>query len=142
MHCMKCGVEIDAQQVFCVDCLADMDAHPVKADTPVVLPPKAFETASKRPVPHRRFRRPEEATIRMKNWLKFLVVLCLLLSLALGLCVTWILYFIKHNVQQPPDPGQNYSTGSFSSSSQTTNSTAPTGSTGSTGATETTDLTN
>jgi len=36
MHCLKCGTEIEAPQVFCDRCLVDMKNHPVSRETPVV----------------------------------------------------------------------------------------------------------
>ena len=38
MHCLKCGTEIEAPQVFCDRCLVDMKNHPVSRETPVVIP--------------------------------------------------------------------------------------------------------
>lgn len=34
MHCLKCGTEIEAPQVFCDRCLVDMKNHPVSRETP------------------------------------------------------------------------------------------------------------
>lgn len=41
MNCMKCGVTIPDQQVFCDHCLSVMDQHPVKPDIRVHLPKRA-----------------------------------------------------------------------------------------------------
>ena len=38
MNCMKCGREITLGQVFCKDCLVDMENFPIKPGTPVQLP--------------------------------------------------------------------------------------------------------
>ena len=38
MDCMKCGRKTQDNNVFCPDCLADMEKHPVRQDTPVILP--------------------------------------------------------------------------------------------------------
>ena len=37
VHCMKCGKEIPEERVFCEECLAVMDAYPVKPDTVVQI---------------------------------------------------------------------------------------------------------
>ena len=38
MACIKCGKETAAGAEFCKECLADMERHPVKQGTPVILP--------------------------------------------------------------------------------------------------------
>ena len=38
MSCMKCGKEVSEDQVFCPECLAEMERYPVKPGTPVLLP--------------------------------------------------------------------------------------------------------
>ncbi len=114
MHCMKCGVEIPAEQVFCDNCLTGMQKHPVKPDTPVVLPPKAFAPAPKRTGPHhRRPRRQEDSPVRLRIRLRILACVCLLLVAALAMCITYIMHLWQQPAPQPPDPGQNYSTGSI-----------------------------
>ena len=53
MHCLKCGTEIEAPQVFCDRCLVDMKNHPVSRETPVVIPKRPavdLERRGKRPV--------------------------------------------------------------------------------------------
>ena len=41
MNCMKCGVEIPEQQVFCDHCLQIMEQYPVKPDAHIHLPKRA-----------------------------------------------------------------------------------------------------
>lgn len=38
MHCLKCGTEIEAPQVFCDRCLVDMKNHPVHVKHPWSFP--------------------------------------------------------------------------------------------------------
>ena len=38
MSCMKCGKEVSEGQVFCEECLTEMERYPVKPGTPVLLP--------------------------------------------------------------------------------------------------------
>ena len=47
MYCLKCGRDTKSEQVFCNDCLAVMDAYPVKPDTAIHLPKRDPQTASK-----------------------------------------------------------------------------------------------
>ena len=38
MNCMKCGREIEEDHAFCSYCLLDMEQHPVKPGTVILLP--------------------------------------------------------------------------------------------------------
>ena len=38
MACIKCGKETAVGAEFCQECLTDMERHPVKQGTPVILP--------------------------------------------------------------------------------------------------------
>ena len=38
MHCMKCGRDIAEDQAFCPECLANMERHPVRPGTVILLP--------------------------------------------------------------------------------------------------------
>lgn len=38
MNCVKCGKDTTENNVFCPECLAQMDRYPVKPGTPVVIP--------------------------------------------------------------------------------------------------------
>lgn len=114
MHCMKCGVEIPAEQVFCDSCLSGMQKHPVKPETPVVLPPKAFTPVPKRTgTHHRRPRRQEDGLTRLRIRLRLLACVCLLLTAALAVSASYIVHLKNQSEPKPPDPGQNYSTGSI-----------------------------
>ncbi len=111
LTCMKCGRSIAADQVFCEDCLQDMALHPVKPDTPVVLPPRASDPSAKRPVVHhKKLRKPEEIIHTLRSWVIILGVMATVLALAFAMCVTIVLRLMD---QQSMDPsaGQNYSTG-------------------------------
>ena len=108
MNCMKCGREIALGQVFCKDCLADMEKAPVDPTTPVILPTHAPVAAPRR-APLRKPMKPEEQVTLLR---KTLAVVCLILaavSIAFAI-TTWVLL---QRIAQPPDPaqpGQNYST--------------------------------
>ncbi len=120
MNCMKCGQEIPNDQVFCEECLLDMEKHPVKPDTPVLLPPRALDPNTKRPPVHhhhRRLRKPEDTISRLRSWVILLGVLTVALALAFAMAVTLVLRLMD----QPPPPnesaGQNYSTNPIAASS-------------------------
>lgn len=69
MNCMKCGVEIPEQQVFCDHCLQIMEQYPVKPDAHIHLP-KRFSEAEpvRKPTRKRRVLTPEEmlSALRMR----------------------------------------------------------------------------
>ena len=94
MHCMKCGREIQEQQVFCPDCLAHMAENPVKAGTAIKLPPRSIESLpKKRAFRKRRERKPEEIVLQQRILIRRLILLLLgatLLLLAAGFLLIWI----------------------------------------------------
>ena len=79
MSCLKCGQEVSAGQVFCDSCLADMEKHPVKPGTPVVIPKRSKPLPSKRT--HKRLQKPEDLIAsqrRLIGWLLTTVIILLL----------------------------------------------------------------
>lgn len=110
MFCMKCGKEISEGQVFCSECLAVMDRHPVKPGTPVQLPNRSV-TAPVKKVSRRKKEVPVEKQLQRQKkltaWLSGLLAACLLIIGFLG-AVVW--------EDHAPDPtpehtiGQNYNT--------------------------------
>ena len=87
MNCIRCGKELENEQVFCDECQAEMEQHPVKPGTPIQLP--ARET---RKIPKRtNFRLAEskwqDKIFRLKMLINFMSVLIVLLLAALALCI-------------------------------------------------------
>ena len=107
MHCMKCGREIEEQQVFCPDCLAQMSQNPVRPGTVVRLPQRQTVTLSKK----RFFRRkrelpPEEQLIHQRiiiRRLALILAVAILLLIAAGFLLVWI--FKLKNIVDIPDLG-------------------------------------
>lgn len=91
MNCMRCGREIEEMDVFCAECLADMERHPVKSGTPIQLPVREVQPAMKR----ERFRLAEskwtDKIFLLKYIIFWLVVLIVLLAAALVLCICMLL---------------------------------------------------
>ncbi len=86
MLCMKCGREISESQVFCAECLAEMEQYPIKPGTPVNLPNRAAAPAIRR----RRFRphrREAEQIVSLRRAVIVLSVLLVVLLAALVLSV-------------------------------------------------------
>ena len=105
MNCMRCSRDIQDGQVFCPDCLAEMEKYPVKPDTPVRLP--------RRPDPpvRRTVRKKgpsEEEQIRILK--KRVRVLCLLLAIATAVIILLSIPVIDHLTEESISllPGQNY----------------------------------
>ncbi len=110
MKCMKCAKRIAVGQVFCADCLTDMEKHPINPDTPVVLPPRAYSNATKRAAAHRKSKRPEEQMAAMRAWIATLTVMVVALLLAFAMSVTLLLRVVEEQ-GNTASAGQNYSTG-------------------------------
>ncbi|MDD7652507.1 MAG: hypothetical protein SOY32_01660 [Candidatus Faecousia sp.] len=106
MHCLKCGREIKATEVFCPECLAEGSRYPVSRETPVSIPPRPVYDPDRQ---GRRQPKPEEllaqAKRRQRRWMRA--------ALALGLaCVALavaLLIFIR-NTPGKRAIGQNYIT--------------------------------
>ena len=108
MHCMKCGVEIPEQQVFCDHCLQIMEQHPIKADAHIHLPKRYSEMEPvKKPSKKKRALAPDEmiSALRMRvlRLRMTVVVLVFLLLVVSGL-------FAMNLYQQYHEPilGKNY----------------------------------
>ncbi len=108
MKCMKCGRRIGGSQIFCEDCLEDMEKYPVKQDTPIQLPTRPANTP-KRAAIHKKVRKPEDRIRTMKKWILGLVIAVLVLAVSLGLTAT-ALYKVATAPETTPSAGQNYNT--------------------------------
>ncbi len=108
MQCMKCSREIPAGQVFCEECLAEMEKYPIKPGTVVLLPPQARQQAPKKQPHHRHTPTMEE---RLKRMGKIVRVLSWTLTLAVALLigVSALAISMLQEDQEEVLPGQNYS---------------------------------
>ena len=50
MNCMKCGREISDDNVFCTDCLLEMEKYPVDSGVVVLLPRRRESSIQKNQV--------------------------------------------------------------------------------------------
>lgn len=89
MKCLKCGKAVSGLSEFCEECLADMSQHPVKPDTPVVLPKRENIL----PVKHSRKRalKPEQQLQSLRLMIRLLIALVILLSVSLIVCIVVLL---------------------------------------------------
>lgn len=90
MYCLRCGRDTESEQVFCADCLENMDKYPIKPGTIVQLPRRASSTAQKKQV-RRRSLSPEEQVVQLKVTVRTLLAILGTLLVAVGICL-W-LYF-------------------------------------------------
>ena len=67
MSCIKCGVETAEMQVFCENCLAEMEKYPVKPDVTVTLPHRE-EFPSQKKKPRRQKSIPAEEQLRRTKY--------------------------------------------------------------------------
>lgn len=108
MNCMKCGREIESEQVFCNDCLLEMQKYPVNPDIHVHLPIRPQTTVLRKQASRRRTLSPEEQIRRLKKHIWILSgILIVTLALLGAMIYPTVNYFIRNYHLRP---GQNYST--------------------------------
>lgn len=89
MKCLKCGSAITSDQVFCGNCREDMERHPVKPGTPIVLPNRPERYVSK--ASHKKARKPEEQIANLRSFIFWLFLVIVALLVALGITVALLL---------------------------------------------------
>lgn len=107
MNCMKCGRELEEGQVFCTDCLAEMQKYPVKPGTAILLPhTRSVSPVKKAYAKWRQPPTPEEMVIRLKKRIRGLV---LLLLITLALLAAFAYPTVRDLLESEKLlPGQNY----------------------------------
>lgn len=104
MNCLKCGRETPAEQVFCEDCLLEMEKHPIKPGT-VVLLPRRRETASIKKTVKKKVLSAEEQIRLLRRHLRVVyLILVLCISLILAMVYPSVQYLMKDRFKI----GQNY----------------------------------
>lgn len=108
MNCMRCGREIDDKQVFCEDCLLDMEKYPVKPGTTVQLPRRKDSYNQKKAHSRRKTKLPPEEQVKLLrkrlHVMAAIIVVLLVLVALLGWQTAEHLTEDDHLL-----PGQNYS---------------------------------
>ena len=117
MRCMKCGREQETEQVFCDECLLEMEKYPVSPDVKVQLPLRRTQVPRKTQT-RRRTLSPEEQIRMLKKRVWLLSgILVVTLALLASMAYPTVNYFIRHYHLRP---GQNYSTVVNTTPSETT----------------------
>lgn len=105
MNCMKCGREVTEDNVFCADCLLEMEKYPVDPGTVVLLPRRRESSIPKKQV-KRHAPVPEEQIASLRKRI-------LILTLLLMACITAIVLMFEPTMHYIRDEhfeiGQNYS---------------------------------
>ena len=117
MNCMKCGRDIDDDQVFCPICLEEMAKYPVNPATAIVLPvrkPKAAPKKARRKAPPTPEELLKKARVRIRRlFVLWVLTLALFLAAAAAAIHLWEVPVEKFR------PGQNYSSNSTSPTQST-----------------------
>lgn len=108
MNCMKCGREIALGQVFCKDCLADMERYPIAPGTPVPMFNTNPIVAPKRPVSTRKQKKPEEQISKLKKWIIALSLILFAVILGFSLVTSILVHRLEEAETEKPKE-QNYS---------------------------------
>ena len=87
MQCLKCGKETKNEQVFCSQCLAVMEAYPVKPDVHIQLPKHADRVLPKKSGKKRRASSLEEQIAHLRRRNHRLVAALLAMVFLLGAAV-------------------------------------------------------
>lgn len=103
---MKCGRETVSEQVFCPDCLQEMEKYPVRPGTLIHLPVHKSASPVKKTVKKR--------TIALEEQVKILRKRCMILTIALvvvtAIAVALVFPVVEHYSESRFKKGQNYST--------------------------------
>ena len=108
MPCMKCGVEIPEDRVFCDHCLSVMDTYPIKPGTHIHLPKRALaDDPAKKAVKKKRTPTPEEQIASLR--LKLLRLRLTAVILVFLLCVVSALFGLRlYSDFTQSETGRNY----------------------------------
>ena len=121
MNCMKCGREIGDDQVFCEYCLIEMQQHPVKPGTVILLPNQEPVSVRKPTRKKKAVLAPEEQLPKLKRKVWALRTVALLLAALLGIA-SYFAYEAISELDIQRLLGQNYNTVEASEPTEETNS--------------------
>ena len=96
MNCMKCGRETLVENIFCQDCLEEMEKYPVQPGTVVLLPPRR-QSAIIQKLPKRHVSTAEEQITFLRKCVMILTVL-------LAVCIAAIVIMFQPTMHYVLDP--------------------------------------
>lgn len=106
MGCLKCGRDTISEQVFCPDCLAEMQKYPVRPGTVVQLPSRKHSSAVKKVMKRRTVPLDDQVKILKKR----VRTLTLLLIVATAIAIAMSVPAVEHLMENHFKIGQNYTT--------------------------------
>ena len=106
---MKCGREIALGQVFCKECLADMDQYPIAPGTPVPMFEVNPVAAPKRNNPTRKQKKPEDQVVTLKRWIVALSLMLMVTIMGFAVVAGGLLHRLQE-AEKGNTAEQNYST--------------------------------
>ena len=107
MWCLKCGKDTKDEQVFCPQCLAGMEAYPVRPDVHIQLPNQTTRNNAKKNTKKKRAPSPEELVEILRGKNRRLLVVILALVILLGAAV-YMLIQGKDAPDMIENLGKNY----------------------------------
>ena len=109
MNCVKCGREIEEDQVFCETCLDEMQQYPVKPDVAIHIPSHKHEEESKKVNTRKKLLTPSEQILKLRRKVLRLRILILVLVLLCG-CLGYVVARTVEELDFQRLLGQNYHT--------------------------------
>ncbi len=109
MNCIKCGAEIKEPQVFCENCLTEMEQYPVKPNITVTLPNRAAEDAPKKRSRRQKYTKPEDMVRHLRAQRRILVFALVMVICAFAVVSVMTVQLLDKR-QKEPEKGQNYGT--------------------------------
>ena len=107
MGCIKCGRDTVSDQVFCPDCLLEMQKYPVRPGTVVQLPVRKNSSSSKKQQSKKRTVPPEEQVKVLKKRCRVLFLLLIAVTL---IAAALAFPAVEHMTENHFKIGQNYTT--------------------------------
>ena len=106
MACLKCGRDVQGQQVFCDKCLDTMARSPVRPGTLVLLPSAKPQAVPKKQSHRKRALSPEEQVFQLRKNLRRMYLCVAVLTVVLGMATALLIHEVM--TEDAPAIGQNY----------------------------------
>ena len=107
MQCIKCGRDVEPEQVFCDNCRETMAKYPVRPGVVVQLPRRTEAAVKKQTLRRRPLPSAEEQVRMLRRAVRRMIVLVVLLFAAV-VGLSWLTVTLYRESEQKVLPGQNY----------------------------------
>lgn len=104
MGCIRCGRKTEEEQVFCRDCLQEMERYPVNPDTVVQLPRRSNAPFPKKAARRRTLSPEERIAVLRRRTRRLSIALAVLVLAFILLSIPTVRFLIGTRYR----PGQNY----------------------------------